>query len=89
MRIFKLKCSFCHKSQDQVLKLVAGPRAFLVAGPRLHICNECVAIANSIMEGNLPPTPARAGSPLEKIKARWRHFFYRSVSGEASVLQTP
>jgi ATP-dependent Clp protease ATP-binding subunit ClpX len=63
MRIFKLKCSFCHKSQDQVLKLVAGPRAFVVVGPRFHICNECVAVANSIMEGNPPPTSGRADSP--------------------------
>lgn len=50
MRIRKLKCSFCRKTEDQVSKLVSGPR--LIVGPKLYICNECVAVANSIMQGN-------------------------------------
>ena len=83
MRIRKLKCSFCHKTEDQVSKLVAGPR--LTIGPKLYICNECVAIANSIMEGNPPPTPAISRSLLERAKERWRHLLQRSVSREASV----
>jgi ATP-dependent Clp protease ATP-binding subunit ClpX len=85
MRIFKLKCSFCRKSEHQVSKLVAGPRAFLVAGPRLHICDECVAIANSIMAGNPPPTSAPQDSTLKRVKERWNNLFQRSVSSEAAV----
>ena len=38
----KLRCSFCGKDQDDVKKLVAGAKAF--------ICNECVAIADRIMQ---------------------------------------
>jgi ATP-dependent Clp protease ATP-binding subunit ClpX len=37
----KLVCSFCGKSAAEVSKLVAGPRVF--------ICDSCVAEANRIM----------------------------------------
>jgi ClpX C4-type zinc finger len=36
-----LKCSFCQKTEDNVEKLVAGPK--------VYICNECVAIAARLM----------------------------------------
>jgi len=37
-----LHCSFCDKSQRDVLKLIAGPGVF--------ICNECVALCNDIIQ---------------------------------------
>ena len=41
-------CSFCRKSQYQVRRLVAGPD--------VHICDECVELAHRIIEhGNSPP----------------------------------
>lgn len=83
MRMRKLKCSFCRKAEDQVSKLVAGPR--LIVGPRLYICNECVAVANTIMQGNPPPTPAVSRSLLQKVRERWRHLLRRSALREASV----
>jgi len=83
MRIRKLKCSFCRKTEDQISKLGAGPR--LIVGPKLYICNECVAVANSIMQGNPPPTPAVSRSLLQKVKERWRHLLQRSMSRETSV----
>lgn len=83
MRIRKLRCSFCRKTEDQVSKLVVGPR--FIVGPKLYICNECVAVANSIMQGNPPSTPAVSRSLLENVKERWRHLLHRSVSREASV----
>ena len=83
MRIRKLRCSFCRKTEDQVSKLVAGPR--LIVGPRLYICNECVAVADSIMQGNLPAAPAVSRSLLQKVKERWRHLLQRGMSREASV----
>lgn len=82
MRIHKLKCSFCRKTEDQVSKLAAGPR--LMVGLKLYICNECVAIANSIMQGNPPPTPAVSRSLLQKVKERWRHLLPRSAVREVS-----
>ncbi len=41
-----LKCSFCHKSQDAVAKLISSPSDY----PRAYICDECVAVCNSILE---------------------------------------
>ena len=40
----KLHCSFCGKSETEVAKLVAGPR--------VYICDSCVAIASSIMNNS-------------------------------------
>ena len=86
MYIFKLKCSFCRRSEDQISKLVAGPRVFIVAGPRLHICDQCVTIANSIMAENPPRTSVQQDSILKRMKERWSHLFRRAASSEASVV---
>ena len=45
----RLICSFCRWREDDVAKLVAGPR-LLVVGPRVHICDRCVAVAHQVME---------------------------------------
>ena len=39
-----LRCSFCGKQEAEISKLVAGPR--------VYICDECVALASRIMEGD-------------------------------------
>jgi ATP-dependent Clp protease ATP-binding subunit ClpX len=41
-----LRCSFCHKSQDAVAKLISSPSDY----PRAYICDECVSVCNSILE---------------------------------------
>ena len=41
-----LRCTFCHKSQDAVAKLISSPSDY----PRAYICDECVAVCNSILE---------------------------------------
>ena len=41
-----LRCSFCHKSQGAVAKLISSPSDY----PRAYICDECVAVCNSILE---------------------------------------
>ena len=41
-----LRCSFCHKSQDAVRKLISSPDD----RPRAYICDECVAVCNTILE---------------------------------------
>ena len=83
MRFRKMRCSFCRKTEERVSKLVAGPR--LIVGPKLYICNECVALASSIMQGSPPPTPVVSRSLLQKVKERWRHVLRRSMSRAASV----
>jgi ATP-dependent Clp protease ATP-binding subunit ClpX len=51
-----LRCSFCHKSQDAVAKLISSPSDY----PRAYICDECVAVCNSILEDDRGETPAGA-----------------------------
>jgi ATP-dependent Clp protease ATP-binding subunit ClpX len=53
-----LRCSFCHKSQDAVAKLISSPSDY----PRAYICDECVAVCNSILEDDRGET-ATAASP--------------------------
>jgi ATP-dependent Clp protease ATP-binding subunit ClpX len=51
-----LRCSFCHKSQDAVAKLISSPSDY----PRAYICDECVAVCNSILEDDRTATPPSA-----------------------------
>ncbi|HEY4841643.1 MAG TPA: ATP-dependent Clp protease ATP-binding subunit ClpX [Terriglobales bacterium] len=51
-----LRCSFCHKSQDAVAKLISSPSDY----PRAYICDECVAVCNSILEDDRSATPSTA-----------------------------
>ena len=39
----QVRCSFCHKTQEQVRKLIAGPEG-------VYICDECVDICAEIIE---------------------------------------
>jgi len=41
-----LRCSFCHKGQEVVGKLISTPSDY----PKAYICDECVAVCNSILE---------------------------------------
>jgi len=41
-----LRCSFCQKSQEVVGKLISTPGDY----PKAYICDECVAVCNSILE---------------------------------------
>src|SRR5450755_1920011 len=64
-----LRCSFCHKSQDAVAKLISSPSDY----PRAYICDECVGVCNSILEDDrsevLPGVaPAQLPKPQE-VKA--------------------
>ena len=64
-----LRCSFCHKSQDAVAKLISSPSDY----PRAYICDECVGVCNSILEDDrgeaLPGVaPAQLLKPQE-VKA--------------------
>ncbi len=48
-----MRCSFCHKSQDVVGKLISSPSDY----PRAYICDECVAVCNSILEDDRREQP--------------------------------
>ena len=41
-----LRCSFCHKSQQDAAKLISSPSA----QPKAYICDECIRVCASILE---------------------------------------
>jgi len=57
-----LRCSFCHKSQDVVGKLISSPSDY----PRAYICDECIAVCNSILEDDKSDAPSTAPHKLPK-----------------------
>jgi len=50
----KQKCSFCGKDQDQVARLIAGPG--------VHICEECVRLCVDILWEDVD-LPESSGPP--------------------------
>jgi ATP-dependent Clp protease ATP-binding subunit ClpX len=59
-----LACSFCGKSQDQVRKLIAGPR--------VYICDECIELCNEIIaeefeKGPILKTPVPKPIEIKRI----------------------
>ena len=46
---YKIRCSFCGKTEDQVRKLIAGPDGS-------YICDECVEICSEIIEEEVART---------------------------------
>ena len=68
-RLRQLRCSFCGKKDEEVSKLVAGPRVF--------ICDECVAVASRLMEGGTQDGGQRpAGGPTvwQRLSTRVRQL---------------
>ncbi len=57
-----LRCSFCHKTQDAVGKLISSPSDF----PRAYICDECIAVCNSILEDDRQEQPYGTAHKLPK-----------------------
>ena len=51
-----LRCSFCHKNQDVVGKLISSPSDY----PRFYICDECIAVCNSILNDDKSVQPSAA-----------------------------
>jgi ATP-dependent protease Clp ATPase subunit len=63
----KLRCSFCKKNEDEVAKLVAGPR--------VYICDNCIAIAKRIMDDDSPRSAEKRVSIWRSIVDRLLHPF--------------
>jgi len=64
-----LRCSFCHKSQDVVAKLISSPSD----RTRVYICDECVGVCSEILnddakdaEQTSAPSPFAFKTPLEE-----------------------
>jgi len=61
----RLACSFCGKTSAEVSKLVAGPR--------VYICDVCVATASRIMSAS-DGTNSEASVPSHRL---WQWFIVR------------
>jgi len=70
IRLRSLKCSFCRRSEKDVAKLVAGPR--------VYICDRCVAAASEIMAAHPGDEPPAAVGRLG-ILHRLRDFARRTT----------
>ncbi len=57
-----LRCSFCHKTQEVVGKLISTPGDY----PKAYICDECVVVCNSILEDDRREQPASSALTLLK-----------------------
>ncbi|MFW5968577.1 MAG: ClpX C4-type zinc finger protein, partial [Persicimonas sp.] len=57
----KVRCSFCGKEARDVRKLIAGPK--------VHICDECVSLCREIIEEDKEAEPPRRKG-LEEMRPK-------------------
>ncbi len=76
-----LRCSFCHKSQDAVAKLISSPSDY----PRAYICDECVAVCNSILEDDRTETQTAAGPNHLPKPQEVKNFLDEYVIGQETT----
>ncbi len=75
-----LRCSFCHKSQDVVGKLISSPSEY----PRAYICDECIAVCNSILEDDKSEQPYQGPNRLPKPQ-EVKEFLDQYVIGQEAT----
>jgi len=74
-----LRCSFCHKTQSAVDRLIASPGE----SGRAYICNECIAVCQRILEEEQLEQRAQSTPPLKLPKpAEIKDFLDRYVIGQ-------
>ena len=80
-----LSCSFCHKPQREVEKIIAGPN--------VYICSECVRLCLDIIRENThskPVTWGQSGVPAPaKIKAPTAAAPGQKPAAEIQALRLP
>jgi hypothetical protein len=64
-----MRCSFCHKGQDTVGRLISSPSDY----PRAYICDECIAVCASIIEDD-PQRPGPPVAPTTPPRHRFQDF---------------
>jgi hypothetical protein len=76
-----LKCSFCSKSQKAVKKLVAGPG--------VYICDECIALCNTILaEQDIEPKESTVPVHTRGLEEMSTDDLITNLSGAAAVTQS-
>ena len=69
-----LACSFCHKPQREVDKIIAGPN--------VYICSECIKLCLDIIRENSQPKPISWGQQKVPAPARIKAFLDQYVVGQ-------
>jgi ATP-dependent Clp protease ATP-binding subunit ClpX len=72
-----LACSFCHKPQREVDKIIAGPN--------VYICSECIKLCLDIIRENNQPKPISWGQQKVPAPARIKAFLDQYVVGQTSA----
>jgi ATP-dependent Clp protease ATP-binding subunit ClpX len=72
----QFRCSFCNKTQDQVRKLIAGPKA-----KGVYICDECIEVCSEIIADEFVPYDNQDGINLLKPK-EIKEFLDQYVIGQ-------
>ena len=75
-----LRCSFCHKSQDVVGKLISSPSDY----PRAYICDECIAVCNSILDDDKIDQPSGIPHKIPKPLEVKEHLDQYVIGQEAT-----
>ncbi len=75
-----LRCSFCHKSQDVVGKLISSPSDY----PRAYICDECIAVCNSILDDDKVDQPNSLPHKIPKPLEVKEHLDQYVIGQEAT-----
>ena len=69
-----LACSFCHKPQREVDKIIAGPN--------VYICSECIKLCLDIIRENAQPKPIAWGHQKVPPPAKIKAFLDQYVVGQ-------
>lgn len=76
----QLRCSFCHKTQDQVRKLIAGPN--------VYICDECIELCSEIIEEEFQDYKEDVDIANVPKPAEIKHFLDEYVIGQEDAKKT-
>ncbi len=69
-----LSCSFCHKSQREVDKIIAGPN--------VYICSECIRLCMDIVQENTQQNPVSWGQGGVPTPAKIKAYLDQYVIGQ-------
>jgi ClpX C4-type zinc finger len=83
-----LRCSFCHKTQEQVEKLISSPSDY----PGTYICSECVEVCHTILQNERKPSEKKPGRVSSKKFVDWianRVFSRHKYQGSSMAMGRP
>ena len=65
-----LKCSFCGKTQKQVIKLIAGPGVY-ICDQCIDLCNQIIVeeVANGTFDAEIEAAAKDAQAAIERLRS--------------------